>query len=110
LRKVPLQPHIDLHVAIESIGECILVGKCVFCGLGFVPIRVARFSSYKHAYHDLCSIHHFGQTIKCIVKECEAKMHEVYWGCVGLTKPKTFGEFDIQMLDVDKRGVQQWKM
>ncbi len=44
------------------------------------------------------------------MKECEAKMHEAQWGCVGLTKLGTLGKFNIQKLDVDKRGVQQWKM
>jgi hypothetical protein len=51
-RRVPPQPHIDLHVAMKSIGECILVEKCVFCGLEFVPIWATRFSSYKHVYHE----------------------------------------------------------
>jgi hypothetical protein len=87
--------HIDLHVAMESIGEWILVEKCVYCGLGFAPIWATRFSSYKHVYHDCCSTYHFGRTTKCIVKECEAKMHEILWGCVGLTKLGTLGKFKI---------------
>jgi hypothetical protein len=37
--------------------------------------------------------------------DCEAKMHLVWWGCVGLIKPKTNNVFELPKIKVEEKRI-----
>ncbi len=69
------QPFFPLKSSNLIPRTWIVLKKCVFCGLGFVPIWDICFTSYKHAYHEWCALYFFGFPTKCVQQECGEKMH-----------------------------------
>ncbi len=68
----------------------------MFYGLRFAPIWAIMMFSCEQVYHDWCATHHFSTFIKCVAKDCEVKMHEAWWSCVELIKPRVIElGFDI---------------
>jgi hypothetical protein len=64
----------------------IVLEKCVFCSLRFVPIWEVSLTSYKHAYHEWCALYFFGFPTKCVQQGCGEEMHDSWWTLVGQKK------------------------
>jgi hypothetical protein len=66
-----------------------MIERCPYYGLRFSPVWVGKLASCKHLYHCWCALLHFNISLKCIHPTCEEEMHESWWSCVGIAKPRT---------------------
>jgi hypothetical protein len=71
----------------SSSVEALSVSPCPFCNRGFNPAWAALVVSCEHAYHIWCALTHFSSSTKCLLKDCQQKMHADFWRYTGIEMP-----------------------